>query len=181
MRNYLSYTSISISISSVKYKTRTRSIVFIFILVLVLVLVLVGVMFGLGIKSPIEKDQSLASSALVTSLKTSFQENFYTPAEPIAIGSNSDFISYGFPGSGTKTDPYRIEGLNITARIDWTELISISDVTAYFHIKNNYLDGLGGQGWGLVLNNIMTAVIEQNIVINTGNGISLWYLDWECL
>ena len=38
----------------------------------------------------------------------------YTPHDPITIISNANFSDYGFPGSGTQEDPYRIEGYNIS-------------------------------------------------------------------
>lgn len=36
-----------------------------------------------------------------------------TEAPPIYINADSGFASKGFPGSGTKEDPYRIENLRI--------------------------------------------------------------------
>ncbi|MFW9804906.1 MAG: NosD domain-containing protein, partial [Candidatus Thorarchaeota archaeon] len=38
----------------------------------------------------------------------------YTPHGPIVISSNNDFETQNWPGNGTVSDPYLIEGLNIT-------------------------------------------------------------------
>ena len=37
-----------------------------------------------------------------------------TPHDHILISNNGNFTDYGFPGSGTAQDPYRIENYNIT-------------------------------------------------------------------
>ena len=58
----------------------------------------------------------------------------------ITITSNAEFTSFGFPGTGTSNDPFLIEGFNLTSTSK--VLISITQVSAYFIISNNILNGL---------------------------------------
>jgi parallel beta-helix repeat protein len=57
----------------------------------------------------------------------------YTPHAPISINSDSDFETQGWPGNGSKANPYLIEGLNITAS---DRCIEIESTTAHYKIKN---------------------------------------------
>ena len=57
---------------------------------------------------------------------------------PIEIISDQDFIDYGFAGSGTEEDPYRIENYNITTLA--YNGIRIRSTTKYFIIQNCYID-----------------------------------------
>ena len=38
-----------------------------------------------------------------------FYHSFRVTHSPILIESDSDFITYGFPGTGSENDPYKIE------------------------------------------------------------------------
>ena len=61
-----------------------------------------------------------------------------TPHDSISITSDSNFIDYGFPGSGTVEDPYVIEGFNITTT--GSSGIYISGTMKYFTVRNCYVD-----------------------------------------
>ncbi|MFW9964280.1 MAG: right-handed parallel beta-helix repeat-containing protein [Candidatus Sifarchaeia archaeon] len=69
-----------------------------------------------------------------------FQVSSYSNHDPINITSDANFAAQkaieGWSGTGSETDPYIIEGYNIT-RTGYN--IMISDVTAYFEIRNCYL------------------------------------------
>lgn len=82
----------------------------------------------------------------------------YVSHERISIMNNTDFATLGFPGAGTSSNPYIIEGLNITSSAPANEvlrdafcvidacvlvrqLIHIQDTTAHFRIRNNLLTG----------------------------------------
>ncbi len=83
----------------------------------------------------------------------------YTISSILEIDEDNDFISYGFNGSGTEVDPYRIENLNITTSED--HCIFINNVSKYFVIQNCYLDSgrsaihlyYIAHGIGLIFNN----------------------------
>ncbi|MHA2330545.1 MAG: right-handed parallel beta-helix repeat-containing protein [Candidatus Hodarchaeales archaeon] len=95
-----------------------------------------------------------------------------TSHAPISIFSNDDFSLLGFPGAGTADDPYRIEGLEITASSG--TLISIIDTTAHFRISDNLLDGLSAAEHGLWLYNVKHGTVENNDVLDiTSNAINL--------
>ncbi len=83
----------------------------------------------------------------------------YTEHDSIEIGSNADFVSQGWPGSGTEADPYVIEGLNITSSDD---CIFIHDTSAYFVIRNCILTGSPStNGAGIRLENMTAGTISQ--------------------
>jgi len=109
----------------------------------------------------------------------------YVEHEPIHITDNSDFVAYGFPGAGTKENPYIIAGLNITNKAH--PLIYIKQTTLHFQIQNNFLNGLTSGvrptrkppsydfiDVGIMLEKVTHGTIDNNIVINCGrNGIYL--------
>lgn len=59
------------------------------------------------------------------------------PSYGILIFSDSDFLKYDLPGSGTQTDPYIIENYSILTSEH--SAIQIERVTKYVIIRNNYL------------------------------------------
>ncbi|MEJ2278740.1 MAG: NosD domain-containing protein [Candidatus Lokiarchaeota archaeon] len=64
-----------------------------------------------------------------------------TDSSPIRISSDSDFLSYGFPGTGSKEDPFRIENLVIN-RLGWARRpdgIRIENVSKSFIIQNCWI------------------------------------------
>jgi len=108
----------------------------------------------------------------------------YVPSDyidhlPIIISNNTDFESQGWPGSGNETDPYVIEGLNITTT---EECISIVDVTVYFEIKNCFLSSpvqLGNEG--IYIYNVTHCLISDCIVEAHWVGIYLGGSDGSIL
>jgi len=109
----------------------------------------------------------------------------------IEIGSDEDFEEYGFPGSGTEQDPYRIE--NYTIHTSNYYAIVIHDVTKYFRIWNNILHvehiGIyivnvapnitqimnnfisGGETGGIFIRNVDGGIIENNTCCDNFEGI----------
>jgi parallel beta-helix repeat protein len=76
------------------------------------------------------------------------------------ISSNEEFALAGFPGDGSSTNPYIIEGFNITS--DETS-IRIADTDAYFVTRDCLLAG-GFDGDGVVLHNVTNGEIRNNVV-----------------
>lgn len=64
----------------------------------------------------------------------------YAVHDPILITSDADFVSQGWPGNGTESDPYIIENLWITQTVVNTDSIEIRDTTANVTVQNCYLD-----------------------------------------
>ncbi|MHA1623038.1 MAG: NosD domain-containing protein [Candidatus Heimdallarchaeaceae archaeon] len=67
-----------------------------------------------------------------------FSSNMLTSHSPIEILSDQEFIDYGFAGSGTEENPYRIENYNITT-LSYNG-IRIENTTKYFIIQNCFID-----------------------------------------
>jgi len=76
-----------------------------------------------------------------------------TPISSISIGSDDDFITYGFNGTGLESDPYLIEQFNVS------DGIQIEDTTKFFEIKNCLVNFIS-------VNNIATntCVIKDNLL-----------------
>lgn len=96
----------------------------------------------------------------------------YETHESIVIKSDADFVTLGFPGDGSPENPYIIEGLNITSSM--TPLIQIGHTTVYFHMRNNFLNGLTSEGHipeGIHLSYVSHGTIASNIITNCTVGI----------
>ncbi len=108
---------------------------------------------------------SLSARGLVSTATSSLQIH-----DPIVIGSNSDFNpSNGVSGgSGTASDPYVIEGWNITS--NGTTGISISNTDAYFVIRSVYVIdsrpccGGAASDPGVNMTNVTNGVLRDSII-----------------
>ncbi len=89
---------------------------------------------------------------------------------PIVIDSDSDFVAYGYRGSGLKGDPYIIEALKVDSRGNMSNGIEVVNTHASFvitrcEIKADYI--------GILIHNVApgTATLDRNIITgNTGDG-----------
>ena len=98
-----------------------------------------------------------------------------TPHSPIIITNESDFSDLGFPGNGSLSDPYLIQGFEISATED---CISISDIRANFTIKDCVLTSESHEsGYGVLLDNSTSGNIERCTVTNKEVGIKLDHAD----
>lgn len=98
-------------------------------------------------------------------------QTFLIQSDPIHITNDNDFSV--FPGSGTKTDPYRLENYNISSEIQ-NFGINISDTTKYFVIQNCFIKV---KQVGMWISWIArgTAEIRNNTCIEHDTyGIDLW-------
>ena len=85
--------------------------------------------------------------------------------EPFTIISDADFVTYGFPGSGTEEAPYIIENYNINSE-SGTSGIFITGTTSYFIIKNCFFEH---ETIGIEIREIApyTAIISDNTCIGS--------------
>jgi parallel beta-helix repeat protein len=90
---------------------------------------------------------------------------------PFQIWNNADFLALGFPGSGTESDPYILEGMEITSGSG--RLIEISNTNVHFILRNNVLNGYGTADDGIFLENLPEGIIEGNLIHDISNGITL--------
>ncbi|MHA2427880.1 MAG: right-handed parallel beta-helix repeat-containing protein [Candidatus Hermodarchaeia archaeon] len=90
---------------------------------------------------------------------------------PIRIESDTDFLAYRFPGSGTEDDPYIIECRAIVTDEDYGIYISLT--SKYFVIRQCYVDAAV---YGIYLEGIMpgTAEIEETVCNHNVCGIYLF-------
>ncbi|MHA1927520.1 MAG: right-handed parallel beta-helix repeat-containing protein [Candidatus Thorarchaeota archaeon] len=95
-------------------------------------------------------------------------EYSYTKRVPVAIFTNDGFSAYGFPGSGTSSDPYRIEGWNITSS---STCIAIQDTSAHFIIQDCILTA-GSEGYGVEIFNAFNGVVRNNTIFGSCYGVT---------
>ncbi|MFW9851283.1 MAG: right-handed parallel beta-helix repeat-containing protein, partial [Candidatus Thorarchaeota archaeon] len=96
----------------------------------------------------------------------------YTPYSPIVISSNGDFIIQGWDGTGSSTNPFRIENLSIHQDTESGYCINISNTNVYFKIQNCILSGNNAKA-GIYLDGVINGIIDNNTV-NTPSSDSLW-------
>ncbi|MGD9381533.1 MAG: NosD domain-containing protein, partial [Candidatus Thorarchaeota archaeon] len=103
-------------------------------------------------------------------------EKSYTPHSPIVITNESNFTDLGFPGNGSLTNPYMIQGLEISTSGD---CISITDIRANFTIRDcMFTSGASESGNGILLDNSTSGTIENCTITNKDIGINLDHADF---
>lgn len=94
------------------------------------------------------------------------QISSYEPHSPIIINSDLDFESQEWPGNGSESNPYLIEGLSIIT--DGTECINISNTDVFFVIKDCLISSLNP--WdklynrGVTFGNVTHGTIKNLVV-----------------
>ncbi len=95
----------------------------------------------------------------------------YTPHGPITINGNDDFASQGWPGSGTESEPYIIEGLNIT---DTATCIYIRDTDVHFEIRDCLISSpTSSSNHGISFSNVTHGTVRSSIVEMHQTGVFL--------
>ncbi len=97
----------------------------------------------------------------------------YLLHEPIHIERNGDFILEGFPGSGSRDDPYRIENYNITSTTESCG-INISATSRYFVIQNCYIDSVDYGIWISWVSYGTVSLINNTISNHKIKALNLW-------
>ena len=95
----------------------------------------------------------------------------YTPSGPILIQSNMDFETQGWPGNGTKGDPYLLANLIINST---SNCITIEDTTANFVIRNCTFKS-SEETYGVYFTHVTNGVIEECIINGNVQGMYLSY------
>ncbi|MFX0012071.1 MAG: right-handed parallel beta-helix repeat-containing protein [Candidatus Hermodarchaeota archaeon] len=134
-------------------------------------------------------------------LKVHSSSQSFVVHPPIVITNNGAFGSYNFSGTGTRGDPYLIEGYNITSQGVNAVGIEIRNTNYFFVINacviysdwvgillNNVADGtskiisnimisLTGDGGGIGLGDMRNCTMIENICTNFMQGIHLNNVD----
>jgi parallel beta-helix repeat protein len=109
---------------------------------------------------------------IAKSMAVSFSNmTLFTKFDPIIIENNSVFKNFNFSGDGSISNPFLIDGYNITTSS--SNLIHIQDTTAYFIISNNLLNGINGSFDGIFFSNVMNGNVSNNLISNCMSGIAL--------
>ena len=90
----------------------------------------------------------------------------------ITILNDDNFTDYGFPGSGTEEDPYRIEDIHLSSSDNFANGIAIANTSMHFIIQNCFLTAY----WSaIILENVTqgTATIRNNLCYRSDVGIGL--------
>ncbi|MFW9830019.1 MAG: right-handed parallel beta-helix repeat-containing protein [Candidatus Thorarchaeota archaeon] len=90
----------------------------------------------------------------------------------IRILSDSDFLEYGFPGNGSRENPYRIE--NYTISTSQNHAICIYYITKYIIIRNN---DITAKRYGIYIYHVPPnhTHIENNVIHDCHYGIEINY------
>ena len=128
-------------------------------------LVLTGAVFTSAFRSTMNGNQ--VQESILFDLNMGLATDDYVVHDPIEIWSDADFVSQGWPGSGTPEDPYRIEGLSIDGVIEDVYVdtcIRIGYTQVYFVVSNCFLYWGEGFSWGvgLSLTDVRNGLIEHN-------------------
>lgn len=86
----------------------------------------------------------------------------YVPHEPINIVNDEDWKNYNFPGSGTKHDPYRISGYNITTANTFG--IKIVNTSKSIIIQHCYISSAEE---AIFLSHVSSSEVIDNILISS--------------
>jgi len=159
----------------------------------ILAAVVVAFFIGLSVTSSIHATtiknvKNYLLNKTYTKIQTSSYEN-YIPHDPIYISGDDDFTPENgvTGGSGTKDDPYIIEGWEIDASKARSRSppnnpagIYIEYTRAYLVIRNcRIYDGVNKRlnpAYGIGLNFVKNVVVENCSLENNHNGISFYYI-----
>ena len=97
--------------------------------------------------------------------------------KPIRITSNSHFVEYEFPGGGTPSNPFIIEGYRI--RDKGEPSIFIANVTLSFTIRNCILSSISN--YGIYIENFKFGTINiSNNSINCHHSVGIYLRETKC-
>ncbi len=132
----------------------------------VFIFLFIGVYLILISTSPLIRALTFSTSKTISPRKAIS----YTAHSPIKIFGNASFKntaqSEGWPGDGSESNPYVIEGLEITGSSSDLTLILIEKTDVYFKISNNSLDGKKQTQDGIKLFSVSNGMILDNEVKN---------------
>ncbi|MCF2138027.1 MAG: right-handed parallel beta-helix repeat-containing protein [Candidatus Thorarchaeota archaeon] len=129
----------------------------------------IGILFLLIISSTVNMDTQKESMQSNTAENQQIVLSDYTAHAPFVITSDSDFAAQGWPGNGSVTNPYIIEGLQIGGEIG----ITINNTRANFTIRECLLES---SDTGIYMFNVTHGVITDSEFTNGYQGI----YEWNC-
>ena len=100
------------------------------------IIFLILLLAAINYNTPQASNGSLNTQTEEKSRKYDLSEEAYIPHDKIVIYNDQMLIDYGFPGEGTASSPYIIQGLNITTI---STCIVIFNTTKNIEISNCWL------------------------------------------
>lgn len=102
-----------------------------------------------------------------------FLTSEYSTDNPVVITSDLDFETQGWPGNGSVTNPYRIEGLSIT---DGGTSISISGTSSHFVVQDCIIQSnTSMEDVGIYLDGTSNGTIRNCSIDGKYRGVEVWY------
>ncbi|MBE0526358.1 MAG: right-handed parallel beta-helix repeat-containing protein, partial [Candidatus Thorarchaeota archaeon] len=140
------------------------------ILTIVLIVMIVAnpLISPLGYYASIESEQATQNIAEKVPFEKNVHLPSYDPHTRISISDDLDWVEQGFPGSGTKEDPYVIEKLEIKSNFD---CIFIVYTSKHYVIRNCLLWSDSAQGEGVHINHADYGIVENCTVMMKDYGI----------
>ncbi|PWI46464.1 hypothetical protein CEE45_16675 [Candidatus Heimdallarchaeota archaeon B3_Heim] len=94
---------------------------------------------------------------------------YMTRTTPIQISSYGELVSFSSTGFGTKSQPFIIDGWNVTTNTG--PCISVSTTDYYFIIRDNIFNGIDNSYNGVFLDHTVNGTIAFNEIYNCKNGL----------
>src|SRR5438445_72935 len=106
---------------------------------------------------------SIAALAVSSPQLVGADSSSLTPHGPIFINGDADFTSANgvTGGTGTASDPYLIQCWTITSCCNYPGIL-IQDTSAYFVIRNVYVNPTGWQVYGVNITNVANGALENS-------------------
>ncbi|MHA1637713.1 MAG: right-handed parallel beta-helix repeat-containing protein, partial [Candidatus Thorarchaeota archaeon] len=139
------------------------------ILYILLAILIVQPLLVVGFGPSMTTNAIHAEDTAVPAQGTRLAPEAHTAHVPIIIDGNADFVTQGWPGSGTPSSPYIIAGLNITYDLG-INLIQIHNADVSFVIRDCYIGQLSIY-LGIELINTTDAIVEYTSIYSNGGGI----------
>jgi len=141
-----------------------------FIIIVLGILLLQPLLVGVSTPNDfVTQNDYRASKVLAQDAGARLDPGDYTNHVPLLIDGSDDFVSQGWPGSGTPADPYVISGLNITYDIGMI-LISVVNTNASFVVRDCVLNQLSLE-WTVLFENTTAARLEYSTIDAVESGV----------
>ena len=126
-------------------------------------------LFFLFLQTATIVDLGAVGSTHVDSRVTTAAVISQTPHDPIVIGSEANLSAWGWPGTGSETDPYRIENYHITTT---GPNIHVENTSSHILVKDCILDGGSlTNGYGVFIKNAGNVSVYSSTIIDKNIGV----------
>ncbi|MGY5859213.1 MAG: right-handed parallel beta-helix repeat-containing protein [Candidatus Thorarchaeota archaeon] len=137
-----------------------------------LIAILICLLFLSSFNSSIYTDQEIGAIDESSRIIESPYVLAYDDHGPIFIAGDDNLTAWGFPGSGSLGEPFRIEGYNFTLN---GTAISITNVSLHVLITGCWIQSAGNKtGNGIYFENVTSGRIENCIIMDKTYGIHLF-------